>query len=547
MDKKRKRAQQSARRRIKHLLLDSDIRKTDEVEISLLSTSDISSSDDEPSHIQVEVDAGCSRETSPVHLVQNEEFSDTASDGNNILTEENEHIWNTFDDAGVDIYPSSDDDESEEDQDTSFKKEIAEWAVNCNVPLTTLTKLLSILRHKNLDVPVEATTLLQTTKKIHVVNKSGGDYIYFGLESSIKRSLSTFSPENIDLIELSINIDGLPIYKSNNISVWPVQCTVANIKPKDPFVVALYSGKHKPQDCAFLEDFVAELKTIMETGIQFEGCSNPKSVCIRCFVCDAPAKAMVKATIQYNGRYGCDFCDVEGEFDGRMLFLYEGRPRTDHSFRQQSNPQHHKGKSVLLSLDIDMISQFPIDPMHCIDLGVTKRLLLLWKEGPIPYRLSASHLNLLSVYHKSLRQFLPKNFNRKPRGLDEVKLWKATEFRTFLMYTGPVVLKFVLPQKQYQHFLSFSVAISILYNAQLLQEHKKYAQDLLSFFVKKAQEIYSKRFVSYNVHCLQHMAEIAEKYKSLENCTAYTFENHMAKIKRCVRGPDSLLYKLPGD
>ncbi|KAL0147026.1 hypothetical protein M9458_057550, partial [Cirrhinus mrigala] len=36
--------------------------------------------------------------------------------------------------------------------------------------------------------------------------------------------------------------------------------------------------------------------------------------------------------------------------------------------------------------------------------------------------------------------------------------WKATEFRQFLLYTGPVVLCSVLRESSYHHFLTLTVA-----------------------------------------------------------------------------------------
>ena len=271
--------------------------------------------------------------------------------------------------------------------------------------------------------------------------------MYFGLEKGIQTALSSMSPNEFDIIELNVNIDGLPIYKSKNLSLWPIQCSIANILPAKPFIAALHCAPHKPQDLDFLQDFVVELKKLMINGISFDG-SPAKPVVLKCFLCDAPAKALIKGTIQYNGRYGCDFCEVRGEFDGIMLFLYKGKGRTDKSFREQSNPEHHKSFSPLLALEIDMIKQFPIDAMHCIDLGVTKRLILLWKEGTLVHRLSSGKIKLLGDYHCSLKPFLPSEFNRKPRSLEELKPWKATEFRTFLMYSGPVILKGILTKEK---------------------------------------------------------------------------------------------------
>ncbi|KAL4083312.1 hypothetical protein QTP88_028641 [Uroleucon formosanum] len=41
----------------------------------------------------------------------------------------------------------------------------------------------------------------------------------------------------------------------------------------------------------------------------------------------------------------------------------------------------------------------------------------------------------------SLRNYVTNDFPRKPRSLDEFSNWKATEFRLFVLYTGPVISK----------------------------------------------------------------------------------------------------------
>ena len=366
-----------------------------------------------------------------------------------------------------------------------------------------------------------------------------------GLEENIQRELSSKKHEldSLQSIDLSFNIDGLPIFRSSNVALWPVQCVIANIPDTKPFIVALYSGHHKPKNLDFLHDFVAELKKIMEQGIRIDN-SPLIPVHLKCIICDAPAKAQVKGIVQYNGRFGCDYCDVQGEHKGTMLFLGVGEPRTDETFRSKKNPEHHKVDSPLLDLNVDMILNFPIDPMHCVDLGVTRRLLLLWKEGPVPLKLSAGQIAIISGYNQALAQFIPREFNRKPRRLDDLRMWKATEYHLFLKYIGPLVLKYVLPTEKYVHFLCLHVAIRILYSTKYVSTMKKHAHALLKTFVDGMKTLYTERCITYNVHCLQHMAQIAEVYGSLDQCTAYPFENNMAKIKRIVRGPTKPLVQV---
>lgn len=48
--------------------------------------------------------------------------------------------------------------------------------------------------------------------------------------------------------------------------------------------------------------------------------------------------------------------------------------RTNETFRDRLQPQHHHGRSILEDLPIDMVKAFPIgDAQHLFDLGIMKR------------------------------------------------------------------------------------------------------------------------------------------------------------------------------
>lgn len=72
--------------------------------------------------------------------------------------------------------------------------------------------------------------------------------------------------------------------------------------------------------------------------------------------------------------------------------------------------------------------------MHLICLGVTKKLITLWLKGPLKTRLNSVKNKFLSNNLIDIKNVIPIDFHRKSRGLDELPRWKATEFRTFLLY-----------------------------------------------------------------------------------------------------------------
>ena len=102
----------------------------------------------------------------------------------------------------------------------------------------SLLKILKQFGHPNL--PSSARTLLNTTRTIPVQNKSGMQYIYFPLAIELLKNLGRYPSvitDAIETLELSFNIDGLPLFKSSQNSLWPVLCALVNVKPVTVFPV----------------------------------------------------------------------------------------------------------------------------------------------------------------------------------------------------------------------------------------------------------------------------------------------------------------------
>jgi len=120
-------------------------------------------------------------------------------------------------------------------------------------------------------------------------------------------------------------------------------------------------------------------------------------VIIHSFVCDAPARAMIKNVKGHSGYSACDKCHVEGEWHQKVTFQDTNAPlRTDTEFAEMSDADHHLGHSPIQVLPVGMVSQFPINYMHLACLGVMRRLLLCWIKGPLTVRLGTASINKIS-------------------------------------------------------------------------------------------------------------------------------------------------------
>ena len=105
---------------------------------------------------------------------------------------------------------------------------------------------------------------------------------------------------------------------------------------------------------------------------------------------------------------------------------------------------------------------------------------------------------------RSLNGHMPGEFVRQPRSLKDLDRWKATEFRQFLLYSGPVVLRNILSNDAYQHFLALSITLTILLQSdvEVCSHYLEYSQQLIRQFVYNSKYIYGNTFTVYNIHNL---------------------------------------------
>lgn len=118
-------------------------------------------------------------------------------------------------------------------------------------------------------------------------------------------------------------------------------------------------------------------------------------------------------------------------------------------------------------------------------------------------RLQSKNATIISNHLLSLKPCITCDFSRVPRSLSEVSRWKATEFRLFLLYTGPVVLKSILTDECYSHFICLNVCFRILLDPYIKNDELiNFCGRLLTYFVKKFGKLYGNQFISHNVHGL---------------------------------------------
>jgi len=355
-----------------------------------------------------------------------------------------------------------------------------------------------------------------------------------------------------------LSTDGVSMHNVSmkRTSLWPIAAKiVSHVLNFQPITFGMFEGSSKPSE-RFLKDLATELNCLSKSDMEIRASSSlTLSIEFQClgFSADSPARVLCKRVVACNGKFGCERCNTPANYvNRRMVFSKDlGPKRTNSNFRNMEFPLHHKGGLPLLCKveKLDMVSDFFLDPLHLSDEGVCKRLCNFYFVKTGNMKMPTNMLNQISEDIESLNSLKCKDFQRKLPTLQYFSQWKATNYRDFLLYFGPVLLKDKLSKQHYTQFLRLSCAHRILRNRRQVRvaEALDSADRLLSDFVSNHDECVGRPETIYCVHSLLHLTDDCRKTRlPLDDFSTYAFESEWGKLKKLVKSATVPIAQLEG-
>ena len=166
---------------------------------------------------------------------------------------------------------------------------------------------------------------------------------------------------------------------------------------------------------------------------------------------------------------------------------------------QQRHHQPNMPSPLLPIRGFDLVRQVVLDYMHLLCNGVMKTLLERWIGKTMNWeKLQRLQRMKSKDILSALKVSISTEIHRKTFDSEDIANWKAIHYRFFLLYGGPLLLKFTLPKRLYRHFLHLLIASRILCHSTLALTHTDIADDLLLKFFSKLPELYGESIQSIN-------------------------------------------------
>jgi hypothetical protein len=428
--------------------------------------------------------------------------------------------------------------------DSSLAEDLLFFFILYNVSHSAMKFLLTILLDRRIEVPNSVYFLKKMQHKANFCFSKidDGEFAYLSMQENILFCLDHNLLNINDLpnagkdyfIDANINIDGLPLFKSSPLSLWTILLKLSSVNR--PLPIGCFCGIGKPNLAGFLTQFADELRVLKSVGMKFgEYCLRLNKVL---FPCDTPARSYVQSIKGHTAKHGCGYCRCEATYDfHRVIFpstVCEARTDFAYDNLLENNQICLSPLSGIVSFTLD----FPPDYMHLVCLGVVRKLFSYYFTNIKGYRfrckLSATMMSDLNKMIMTYSKFTPSEFQRRPRPLSALVHYKATEFRTFLLYVGPFFFKKFLSADYYRHFLLLHFSIYVLVSQDLshLYDH---AQRCIEIFVLDMEKLFGRQSYSYNVHVLLHLSMYVKLHGPLDRFSAFEFENYLSVLKRRVK------------
>ena len=355
-------------------------------------------------------------------------------------------------------------------------------------------------------------------------------------------------------LSLLMSADGVPVFNSSGVSMWPVSFLLNELPPqirkKYLMICALWLGIGKPNVKLLFEDVIDEIKELSKSGFQwtFQGRTITSTVDVIAVCADSVARAPIQNFLQFNGFFGCSWCEQQGEtINHSHVYKYEPtfQPRTKEKVTEYATRAESFGYPVMGVIGFSVLNKLPhfnvvdclvFDAMHGVDLGVMRQLASLWfstcNSGKRWYLGQSIH----EIDDKLSKIFVTSNITRLARGLDDRAHWKASEWRNLLLIYGPYIFKDIMQKRYYKHFMLLSEAMYILNQTHITPVELYEAKKKLKLFVEQFEGLYGLINMTFNVHQLLHAGDCVSHWGPLWGYSAYGFEDLYGKLMKMFNG-----------
>lgn len=165
----------------------------------------------------------------------------------------------------------------------------------------------------------------------------------------LKDLLEEYKDSDVNILSLTLNLDGANKFKSNVYSVWPLQLIQNYLPPRIRFLpdniitCGLYYDMKKPNCLEYMLPLVNELDTLGEgkIAIDINGEDYIFKPAVTCCSVDLPAKSLIQQTKQFGGYDACTYCDIVGE-----LVTVTKKPNNDKTCKNINKEQRSSPSST---------------------------------------------------------------------------------------------------------------------------------------------------------------------------------------------------------
>ncbi|XP_069102496.1 uncharacterized protein [Argopecten irradians] len=338
--------------------------------------------------------------------------------------------------------------------------------------------------------------------------------------------------------------------------------------------MGLWYGNEKPDMKLFLGSMLTEMKDLFkgETVQVNNNAVNLRAI-ILSTVADAPARCMMLDFVQFNGNFGCPCCYTKGEtfyisekgnshiypYDLTEDHIANGHAtiRTDEetlTFARNVEKKFIEGKRREPEPEkgvkgISMLSVFPtfslirgttIDYMHCVLLGIMKMMIGLWINQDHRQEAWSIRASIDSINERIRCVRPPHLISRMPQNIDDYGDWKASEFRTFLLFYSVPVLNDILPTDYFSHYVNLVVGVYHLLKVSISGEDILSAKRSLQRFVGGVEKLYGERYSTFNVHSLLHLTQKIEDLGPLWAHSCFFYEGLNGDLRNQFHGTQQI-------